>query len=92
MDNKLSWTKHINNIVERSTKRLNLLRCISGTTWGNRHDILYLVYKGLIRSILDYGCELYDSASKSFTPKKIKRNKLVAIQYKALKIITGALH
>ena len=85
LDHRLTWKKHINYITERCSKRLNLLRCISGTTWGNNSEMLYMVYKGLIRSIFDYGCELYDSAC--ITLKK----QVDTIQYKALKIITGAL-
>ena len=85
LDHRLTWKKHINYITERCSKRLNLLRCISGTTWGNNSEIVFIVYKGLIRSIFDYGCELYDSACITL------KNQVDTIQYKALKIKTGAL-
>lgn len=55
------------------------MRCISGTTWGNNSEILYMVYKGLIRSIFDYGCELYDSAC--ITLKKKQVDIILAIEW-----------
>ena len=85
-DSRLTWSKHINEIVIKCKKRLNLLKCIAGTEWGKKTDILILVYKGLIRSILDYGCEAYDAASDTL------KKKLDSIQYQALKTITGATH
>ena len=70
-DQKLNWTQHINNVIDRCKKRLNILRCIN---------------KALIRSILEYGCEAFDSASNTI------KQKLDSIQYQALKICTGAIH
>src|SRR2546425_11590199 len=33
-DNHLTWKPHIDYLVEKSTKSLNILRCLSGTRWG----------------------------------------------------------
>ncbi|XP_030839764.1 uncharacterized protein LOC115923421 [Strongylocentrotus purpuratus] len=44
-----------------------------------------MVYRALIRSLLDFGCEAYDSAAQS-----IKKS-LDSIQYQALRICAGAL-
>lgn len=85
-DHKMTWSKHISVVKEKCKKRLNLLRCISGTDWGSNQDILLMVYKGLILSIMDYGCELYDAACPT------SKSHLDSIQYQALKIITGACH
>lgn len=62
------------------------MRCIAGTKWGNNSEILHYVYKGLIRSVLDYGSEAYDGASNSL------KKKLDTIQFQALKIITGGVY
>ena len=85
LDHKLTWKKHIDVLTEKCKKRLNLLRFINGKSWGNNRDILSMTYKGLILSILDYGCELYDSATNNL------KKQLDSVQYKALKTITGAL-
>ena len=84
-DSRLSWAKHIEHIINKCKPRLNLLRCISGTDWGADGKLLYNLYRALIRSVLDYGCEAFNSAPKSII------NKLNHIQYQALKICSGAI-
>ena len=64
---------------------MNFLRCLSGTKWGSSTKSLLMVYRSYIISLLDYGCEDYDSASKSV------KKPLDSIQYQALKICTGTL-
>ena len=68
-DSKLTWSVHIDYIVDKCKKRLNLLRCVSGTPWGSKYEILMMIYKGLILSVLDYGSEMYDSACISLKKK-----------------------
>ena len=84
-DRKLTWKAHISYIIEKCKKRLNLMRMVSGQFWGATKTLL-LIYKSLIRSVLDYGSVAYDSACSSL------KNKLDSIQYQALRIATGAIH
>lgn len=84
-DEKVTWALHIANVVERCNSRLNLLRCLGGTSWGGHTQPMLIIYKAIIRSIIDYGSILYDTAS----PVQLK--KLDTIQYKALAICTGAM-
>ena len=84
-DSKLQWHPHIDNLITRCKRKLNFLRCLSGTKWGSSTKSLLMVYRSYIRSLLDYGCEAYDSASKSI------KKQLDSIQYQALKICTGTL-
>src|SRR6266568_3477748 len=84
-DQHLTWREHILNIESRCLKRINLLRCITGLSWGASKSILLSVYKGLIRSILDYGSILFSCASKTLLAK------LDSIQYKSLSICVGSL-
>ena len=85
-DSKLTWKRHIDNILIKCKKRLNLLRCISGNSWGADCKILYQFYTALIKPIVEYGCEAFDSASNTM------KQKLDSIQYQALTICTGAIH
>uniref|UniRef100_A0A671NGH4 alpha-mannosidase n=1 Tax=Sinocyclocheilus anshuiensis TaxID=1608454 RepID=A0A671NGH4_9TELE len=59
-DAKLSWAEHINKIVEKCQKVLNIMRCVSGVEWGASFSSLKTIYVALIRSVFDYG-----SASKN---------------------------
>lgn len=60
------------------------MKSLSGTDWGAPKKTQLTIYKALIRSVLDYGCEVYDSASNTLLKK------LDSIQYRALKIACGA--
>ena len=85
-DKKLTWNDHIQSIRNRCRKRINILKAVAGTSWGNKTKTLLMLYRSLIRSLLDYGCEAYDSASES------AKQVLNSIQYASLRICAGALH
>ncbi|XP_023192676.1 uncharacterized protein LOC111609311 [Xiphophorus maculatus] len=61
------------------------MRCLRGKEWGADRKALKTIYIGLIRSVFDYGCILYNSASNSLL-KTIDR-----IQYQALRLCCGAM-
>ena len=83
-DKRLHWVKHIDQLVLRCKKDLNLMRYLSGTKFGADKLTLMTIYKTLIRSKLDYGCQAYASASES------QLARLDRIQSAALRIVTGA--
>jgi len=62
-----------------------LLRVMAGARWGASKTTLLTVYKALIRSVIDYGSEAYNTASIS------TKAKLDVIQAKALRICCGAM-
>ena len=63
-DKTLTWSPHLDYVVARCNKRLNLLKVLAGTRWGASKDMLLLVYKALIRSLIDYGCTANNTASQ----------------------------
>ena len=84
IDNKLNFNEHINYIIDRCNKRLNLMRNLCGTTWGASISTLLVIYKTLIRSVIEYGEIIYINTSIT------NKNKLNSLQYQALKICCGA--
>jgi len=84
-DKSMSWKPHIQHIIDRCEKRLNLLRVMAGAHWGASKATLLIVYKALIRSVIDYGSEAYNTASMTI------KAKLEVIQAKALRICCGAM-
>ena len=84
-DSKLTWNEHIRYVITRCSKRINLLRALTGTDWGANKKTLIMLYRSLIRSIIDYGSIAYDSASES------SKRLLDQIQSKALRICCGAM-
>lgn len=83
-DSKLTWNAHINYIVEKCKRRLNLMRAVSGYTWGASKRTLMTIYRTLIRPVLEYGDIAFSTANK--TPLA----KLTSIQTEALRLCCGA--
>ena len=61
------------------------MRAISGNKWGASKRTLLLVYRSLIRSVIEYGSIAYDSAGE------VNKRKLDSIQAQALRIVCGAV-
>ncbi|CAK1599200.1 unnamed protein product [Parnassius mnemosyne] len=83
LDKSLRWTKHVNEIVEKTSKFLNILKVLSGPAWGVHPKHMRTIYISLLRSRLDFGCFLYDNSAKTHL------SKLDKIQNKALRIMGG---
>ena len=55
-------------MVKTYTKCIKVLNCmilLTGTKWGTNSYTLRTLYFALIRSKIDYGCEVYNSASNT---------------------------
>ena len=63
-DRRLSWNEHVQYTVVKCKKRLNLMRAVSGRSWGASQKTLLQIYRSLIRSVVDYGSMVLDSASE----------------------------
>ncbi|GFT81577.1 RNase H domain-containing protein [Trichonephila clavipes] len=83
LDPEILGNKHIDNIVFKARKRLNILRYISGRDWGADAATLRNTYISLIRLILEYGVPVYCSASVT------NLQKLETVQLSTARIITG---
>ncbi|NQY31272.1 MAG: RNA-directed DNA polymerase, partial [Flavobacteriaceae bacterium] len=84
-DSRLTWNFHISKIKETVERKLNMLRRIAHPTWGATRSALIILYKSFIRPSIDYGSEIYGSASKS------SLKKLDILQNRCLRFITRAL-
>lgn len=76
---------HINSIVNKTSKLINILRAIAGTWWGADPRSMIMLYKSLIRPVIDYACFIYDDAPKDLILK------LNRVQWKALRLSLGAM-
>jgi len=85
-DSRLTWAPHIKYLVDKCKKRLNIIRCLSGTGWGASKSTQLTLYRALIRSCLDYGAQAFNSAAVN------EKKKLDTIQYQALRTACGAMH
>ena len=85
LDERLNWNSHIDYVSGRCQKRINLMRCLSGTNWGANKRSLLHIYKATIRSVLEYGSAAFNSATPTV------KAKLDKIQAQALRIACGAM-
>ena len=61
-DRRLTYREHFKILREKCFKAMNILKCVSRTSYGADRKTLLLFYRSFIRSKLDYGCFIYDSA------------------------------
>ena len=83
LDTKLTYSEHIDNLINKGEKGLNILRKISGSTWGLHCSSRLLLYKNYILPKLVYGEEFFDKASIT------SLEKLQKFQNKALSVVSN---
>ena len=76
----LKWNTHINYIVSKASKRLYFLRILKRA--GLDHTSLLTVYTTCIRSVLEYGCQLWNFGASQYLSDDVER-----VQKRALRII-----
>ncbi|WP_230210112.1 hypothetical protein, partial [Solemya velum gill symbiont] len=82
-DQKMIWSTHVEYLLVKCKAVLNLLKCLAGTEWGGHPKQMLKIYRALVRSRLDYGCQVYNSASPSV------KSKLNTVQAQGLRICQG---
>jgi hypothetical protein len=79
-DRGLTWKAHVGYIQKRCRMRINFMKSIAGTTWGSHPDNMLLLYKGLVRTVLEYGCFCFAEMAETHI-KKLER-----VQWRGLRI------
>src|SRR5215510_6543460 len=65
LDSKLNFSKHISDFKTTCVKRMNVLKYLNNSRFGLNEKKLLTIYRTMIRSKIDYGCQIYTSASNS---------------------------
>ena len=83
LDKRLTWSPHIEQVSRRTAQRMGLLGPLL-----NRSDLSIrngvLLYKQLIRLLMDYACPTWRSAARTHV------RRLQVLQSKCLRLVTGA--
>jgi hypothetical protein len=77
LDSHLTWRRRIVQVRKKASQRLGVLGSLL-----NRNGVL--LYKQLIRPMMDYACPIWRCAARSYFEQ------LQALQSKCLRIATGA--
>jgi hypothetical protein len=84
LDRRLTWSPHINQISRRTAQRMGML----GPLLNRRSELSIrngvLLYKQLIRPMMDYACPVWRSAARTHV------RRLQVLQSKYLRLVTGA--
>lgn len=82
-DKRLNWTSHLKMIKARAQCRLNVMKAISGPKGGADEKILLMLHESTVLSTLEYGSEVYSSATNS------QLKKLNSVHHTGLRTATG---
>ena len=83
-DRRLTYKPHFKMLRERCFRSLNVLKCVSRTSYGADRSTLLLLYRSITRSKLDYACFVYDGAGES------SKRSLDTVHHASLRVVTGA--
>ena len=84
LDPRFNFGHHIKNIISRASPRINILRALAGTNWGQQKEIIVLSYKSLVRSLFLHATPIW---FPNTSPSNIQ--KLQTLQNSSLRIATG---
>ena len=84
LDAKLTWSSHIDALKLKVKTSMNILKVVSGFSWGADKKSLLKLYDSLCRSKLDYGYQFYSSACKTLL------SQLDVVHMMGLRICSGA--
>ncbi|KAF2359910.1 Reverse transcriptase domain [Trinorchestia longiramus] len=80
------FTPHINTICERAQHRLNILKALAGSSWGQQTETITPTYKALIKSIVTYAAPIWFPNASLLSIAKLQ-----TIQNAVLRIASGFL-
>jgi hypothetical protein len=84
LDKRLTWSTHIDQVRKKASQRLGVLGPLLNRRSGLSIRNGVLLFRQLIRPIMDYACPIWKSAARSHI------RKLQVLQSKCLRIATGA--
>jgi hypothetical protein len=93
IDPKLSYSEHLTHISQKIANRVNLIRKLKGLMLKNQVDINLIIYKSLIRSIIDYAFIPLISSTQRILNKvqSIQNNTLRTIKRFSLRSSTAEI-
>jgi hypothetical protein len=83
-DTHHTFRQHTSNVHSKAKKRLNVLKALTGKSWGQDKETITLTYNSIIRPLINYAVPIW---SPPTAKSHIKR--LQTIQNSALRLATG---
>ena len=61
VDQGLRFTKHLETVICKGKKRVNIMKCLAGKDWGSSLEDQRRIYLQYVRRVLEYGSEGWSS-------------------------------
>jgi hypothetical protein len=84
LDTRLTWSTRVNQVRKKAAQRMGVLALLLNRSSGISIRTGVLLYKQLIRPMMDYTCSMWTSAARTHV------RKLQVLQSKCLRIATSA--
>ena len=85
-DTMYTFSKHIKTTVSKAKLKINILKSLAGSSWGQDKETLVITYKSICRSVLEYGAPIWAPAISQTSWSKLQN-----VQNQALRTATGCL-
>ena len=85
LDRQLTLKRHVQNLKEKATKRLRLVKRLASSSWGADKNTLRQLYIGYVRSSMEYNLALQTISSKT------TKGSLDRVQNEAVRFISGGM-
>ena len=85
-DTMHSFSAHIKASVTKARGKVNILKALAGSAWGQDKETLILTYKSICRSTLEYGVPIWGPLISQTNWQKLQ-----TVQNQALRTATGCL-
>ena len=85
-DPTMRFQKHVDNITRKAKQRLNILKLLTGSSWGQHRETLLATFKSLIGSLTTYAAPVWFPNTSPTSRKKLQ-----VIQNRGLRIATGCV-
>jgi hypothetical protein len=85
-DTHLTFSKHIKSTIEKVKPRINIMKSLAGSDWGQDQETLVATYKSIGRSVLEYGNPIWSPEVSEANWKQLQ-----VVQNQALRVATGCL-
>lgn len=59
IDLKLKFDRHLKEMKKRVSIATNILKCINRVSWAMEVNTALMIYKGFVRSVIEYGIFIY---------------------------------
>jgi hypothetical protein len=85
-DTMYTFSHHVKNITDTAKSKINIMKCLAGSSWGQDTETLAITYKSICRSVLEYAAPIWSPIISDTSWLKLQTT-----QNQALRVITGNL-